>query len=218
MVLKRLNLKDEENRNKLKAQEVRGRTTMKNIWYAFKRILYLPMDCFFILQNRMRIKMLWFTKNVVVGRGVRIVPLSHFRVGRNTAIDQGTVLDCGGLIWNDYKGGIVIGESSYIGYNSVLLGGGDIRIGNKVLISPGCVLTTQGHFFKGISGFMKDQPTQLAKIVIGDDVWIGANSTILPGVTIGKGSVIGAGSVVNKDVPEYSVAWGIPAKVIRKRD
>jgi maltose O-acetyltransferase len=64
---------------------------------------------------------------------------------------------------------------------------------------------------------MKDQPTFLAKIVIEDDVWVGANSTILPGVKVGRGSVIGAGSVVNRDIPEYSFAAGVPAKVIRRR-
>jgi acetyltransferase-like isoleucine patch superfamily enzyme len=64
---------------------------------------------------------------------------------------------------------------------------------------------------------MKDQPTYVAKVIIEDDVWIGANATILPGVRVGKGSVIGAGSVVTNDIPEYSIAVGIPARVISKR-
>jgi Acetyltransferase (isoleucine patch superfamily) len=79
------------------------------------------------------------------------------------------------------------------------------------------IITTQGHFFQKTDRFMKDQPTLVAKIVIEDDVWIGANATILPGVKVGRGSVIGAGSVVNKDIPEYSLAVGVPAKVIRNR-
>jgi acetyltransferase-like isoleucine patch superfamily enzyme len=178
------------------------------------RFLFTPV---LSLQKRIRIFFVKIQKNLVLGKNVSISSLSRFKVGKNTHIDAGTILECGGRSWCNYGGGIKIGSHTYIGYYSVLLGGGEIEIGSKVLISPGTVITTQGHFFEKIDKYIKDQGTCLAKIVIEDDVWIGANSTVLPGVTVGKGSVIGAGSVVNRDVPQYSVAVGVPAKVIKKR-
>jgi len=172
---------------------------------------------FFNWQHRIRVYYKKVSNQLVIGKRVRIITLSRFKVGRKVGIADGVIFDCGGNIWGEARGGITIGNNSYIGYNSVLLGGGEIEIGKKVLISPGTVITTQGHLIKDMGRYMKDQPTLLAKIVIEDDVWIGANATILPGVRVGKGSVIGAGSVVTKDIPEYSIAVGIPAKVIRNR-
>ena len=64
---------------------------------------------------------------------------------------------------------------------------------------------------------MCEQPVQYGEINIGNDVWIGSNVKVLDGVTIGDGSVVGAGSVVNVDIPPYSVAAGVPAKVIKRR-
>lgn len=106
------------------------------------------------------------------------------------------------------------GEQVDVGENVVLRASGGLSIGSRVLIAAGAVLTTVGH------------PLQLprwgrnvsAPIVIGDDVWIGANAVILPGVTIGDGSVIAAGAVVTADVPPLSVAAGVPARVIRRID
>jgi maltose O-acetyltransferase len=175
------------------------------------------MGIFFNWQHRIRVYSRKVGNNLVIGKRVRIVTLSRFKVGKNVGIADGVILDCGGNIWGELRGGITIGNNSYIGYNSVLLGGGEIEIGKKVLISPGTVVTTQGHLFKDTGRYMKDQPTYVAKVIIEDDVWIGANATILPGVRVGKGSVIGAGSVVTNDIPEYSIAVGIPARVISKR-
>lgn len=187
------------------------------MWDIIKHVLTDLVEVLFYLQNRVRLYFIKIKNNLVIEKGVRIVPLSHFWVGKNVHIARGTILDCGGQFFCDYKGGIKIGNNTYIGHYCVLLGGGFIEIGKKVLISPGVIITTQGHFFQKTDRFMKDQPTLVAKIVIEDDVWIGANATILPGVKVGKGSVIGAGSIVNRDIPEYSVAAGVPAKVIRNR-
>lgn len=156
-------------------------------------------------------------KNLYIGPHVRIIPLSYFNVGSNVTIAQGSILDCGGQIWCDFKGRIEIGTGTYIGYNCVLLGGGEILIGQKVLIGPNTVITSQGHYFNDSNKFIRDQKTLLKKVIIEDDVWIGANCSILPGVTIGKGSIVGAGAVVTKDIPPYCIAVGVPAKVIASR-
>jgi acetyltransferase-like isoleucine patch superfamily enzyme len=115
-------------------------------------------------------------------------------------------------IFGDPK--ITIGENFYMNANSHIQA--EMTIGNDVLIGPQTVIWGRDR------GKAKGEPMRLQEhtkkpIHIGDDVWIGAHSTILKGVTIGKGAVIGAGSVVTKDVPEYAVAVGNPARVIRYR-
>ena len=94
---------------------------------------------------------------------------------------------------------------------------GEIFIGNNVLIGPYCILRAADHEFRNPNKLIKEQGHRSGRIVIEDDVWLGARVTVLKDVTIGKGSVIGAGSVVTKDIPPYSIAVGVPAKVIGKR-
>jgi len=91
-----------------------------------------------------------------------------------------------------------------------------LKIGSKVSLGPGVALIGANH---GIDPGAphQDQPQKSGRIEIGDDVWIGAHSIVLPGVKIGAGSVIAAGSVVLEDVPEKVVAGGVPARVLRPR-
>ena len=94
---------------------------------------------------------------------------------------------------------------------------GKITIGNNVLIAPEVFITDHNHGMdptdeRGYS----PQALDIADVIIEDGVWLGHRSTILPGVTIGKHSIVGANSVVTSDIPEYSIAVGIPAKVIKK--
>jgi acetyltransferase-like isoleucine patch superfamily enzyme len=114
--------------------------------------------------------------------------------------------------WN-----IEIGRNTSINQNCIIDGTGGIYIGNDVRIAPYVILNSVDHEFTD-----KDTPIRLqayvgGKITIEDDVWIGANVIVNKGVTIGKGSVIGAGSVVTKDIPPFSIAVGVPCKVIRNR-
>lgn len=94
---------------------------------------------------------------------------------------------------------------------------GGITIGNMVRISPHVSIVSFDHEFKDPNTPIKDQYKRLGRIVIEDDVWIGTHATITQGVRIGKGSVIGAGAVVTEDIPPYSVAVGVPARVIKSR-
>lgn len=114
----------------------------------------------------------------------------------------------------DYGENIFIGDKSFINFNVSMIDLGKIKIGNRVLIGPGTGLFTAIH-----PTDPEIRATGIEKgvdITIEDDVWIGGNATILPGVTIGKGSIIGAGSVVTKDIPKMTIAVGNPAKVIRE--
>lgn len=112
--------------------------------------------------------------------------------------------------------GIIIGDNSGIGVKCVVRGplemGKDIMMGPEVQIMTGRHNTERTDISMNQQGFL---PVQ--KVIIGDDVWIGTRAIIMPGVTIGKGAIIGASAVVTKDVPEYAVVAGVPAKVIKYR-
>lgn len=90
--------------------------------------------------------------------------------------------------------------------------GGGVVIGNDTMIASHCVITSQTH---SIVGLLYRDTLECKPVLIGENVWIGAGSIILPGVKIGNNSVIGAGSVVNKDVPENTVVVGVPAAILR---
>ncbi len=93
----------------------------------------------------------------------------------------------------------------------------EIIIGNYCQFGPNVVIIASDHAVNNVRRPMRLQDSTTGRILIGDDCWIGANVTITKGVTIGTGSVIGANSVVTRDIPEYSVAAGVPARVIRDR-
>jgi acetyltransferase-like isoleucine patch superfamily enzyme len=116
-----------------------------------------------------------------------------------------------------FKGNIVIGNNTSVNDFTIIRGGGNVTIGNNVRIGPHCTIAGILHRFDRIDIPICDQGTILHEIVIEDDVWLGANCSIVGEVTIGRGSVIGAGSVVTKSIPEYSIAVGNPARVIKSR-
>ena len=115
-------------------------------------------------------------------------------------------------------GTISIGSDVYIGPGASL-SGQDIRIGNKVLLGPRVVMLGGDHQIDVLGKTIFDcrEPGVTRPIIVCDDVWIGAGSTILKGVTVGRGSVVGAASVVTRDVAPYSIVAGNPARLIRMR-
>jgi galactoside O-acetyltransferase len=115
------------------------------------------------------------------------------------------------------NGKIVIGNNNSFNSNVFIGGSGsEIHIGNNVLIGPNCVLRSSDHKFSK-NEIIKNQGHIPGKIIIEDDVWLGANVVVLKDVIIKKGSVIGAGSVVTKSTEMYSINAGVPAKKITER-
>ena len=108
-----------------------------------------------------------------------------------------------------------------IGYNTEINPGtaiyGKVKIGNYVMIAPNCMIAGGNHNFKDTKCFIMFQGSTEKGIIIGDDVWIGANSTILDGVIVGNGAIVGANSVVTKSVPPYAIVYGNPAEVVNWR-
>lgn len=117
------------------------------------------------------------------------------------------------------SGNLVMGEHCYINAHSTLYTGNGIDIGNYVLIAPGCVLVPTNHNYHSRTVPIRHQGFLPSKggIVIEDDVWIGANCTILDGSLIRQGAIIAAGSVVIGEIGAFQIWGGIPAKFIRER-
>lgn len=115
--------------------------------------------------------------------------------------------------WCDYGYNIHIGRNFYANHNLVILDEARVTFGDNVFVAPNCGFYTAGH---PIDAKERNQGLEYARpITVGDNVWIGANVCVLPGVSIGDNCVIGAGSVVVKDIPPYSLAVGNPCKVVR---
>ena len=130
-----------------------------------------------------------------------------FEIGEDCYIETPFYANWGGK-------NVHIGNHFYSNYNLMLVDDGEIIIGDNVMIAPNVILCSATH---PISPNLREKGTQYnLPVKIGNRVWIGANSVVLPGVTIGDNSVIGAGSVVNRDIPSNVVAFGNPCKVHRE--
>ena len=113
----------------------------------------------------------------------------------------------------DYGFNISVGKNFFANFNMVVLDEARVVFGDNVFIGPNCGFYTAGH---PIDSIERNKGLEFARpIIVGNNVWIGANVTVVPGVTIGDNCVIGAGSVVTKDIPDNTVAVGNPCKVIK---
>ncbi|MDE6277440.1 MAG: sugar O-acetyltransferase [Muribaculaceae bacterium] len=116
----------------------------------------------------------------------------------------------------DYGYNIHIGENFYSNFNLVILDGAPVSFGDNVFIAPNCGFYTAGH---PLDAERRNAGLEYARpIRVGNNVWIGAGVSVLPGVSIGDNCVIGAGSVVNKDIPANTLAAGNPCRPIRRID
>ena len=114
----------------------------------------------------------------------------------------------------DYGYNIEIGENFYANHNLIILDCNKVKFGNNVFIAPNCSFYTAGH---PLDAERRNKGLEYAKpIKVGNNVWIGGNVCVLPGVTIGDNVVIGAGSIVTKDIPSNVVAVGNPCKIIKE--
>ena len=113
----------------------------------------------------------------------------------------------------DHGTGIILGENVFMNYDCIMLDGGYIRIGKHTLIGPHCQFYTPQHPMDYVE--RREEKETAYPITIGEDCWLGGNVVVCPGVTIGNRCIIAAGSVVTKDIPDDSLAAGVPAVVKR---
>lgn len=157
-------------------------------------------------------------KNMIIEDHVYINALSEngIVIGNNVSIARDSILICTGVIAQ--KGaGITIGAGTGINARAYFSGQGGIKIGADVIFGPEVKIFSENHNYSSPEQTIKAQGVSRIGVIIGDNCWIGAGATILDGVTIGSGCVIAAGSVVNRSIPENSIAAGVPAKIIKNR-
>ena len=150
-------------------------------------------------------------KNSVIYRSVRkdIVPFNGFSLGKSSVIEDYTII-------NNAVGEIIIGNHTRIGMGNTIIG--PVMIGNNVILAQNVVISALNHNFKDVLTTINQQGVKTDQIIIENNVWIGANSTILAGVHIGEHVVVGAGSVVTKDIPPFNVVVGNPARIVKEYD
>lgn len=134
-------------------------------------------------------------------------PYRRFFLGNHSIIESYSCI-------NNAVGDVVIGDYTRIGIHNTIIG--PVCIGSHVNLAQGITVTALNHNFEDKEKRINEQGITTKPIIIGDDVWIGANAVILPGVTIGKHCVVAAGAVVTKDVPDNTIVGGVPAKEIKK--
>lgn len=186
--------------------------------------------------SRWKIWKLSFDTMSNISRRAHIYHFDRLKIGKHVAVEDYVLMNF--PLTSKHHCTLMIGEKSYIGWFTqlspqngfikigsnctihsfcVLLGEGGITIGNDVRIASSTVVVSANHVFEERSVPIWRQGMRAKGICVGNDVWIGANCTILDGIMIGDGAVIAAGSVVNKDVEPFSVVGGIPAKLIKYR-
>jgi acetyltransferase-like isoleucine patch superfamily enzyme len=187
------------------------------------------------------LRLSWYRLRLgALGRGCRIesgVSLQYpgrIRIGDGTGIgrnvtlrantDQSPGIELGkgvsindAVVINANRGRVTLGDRSWLGPFCLIYGNGGVAIGRNVLVAGHSSINTVSHSAERCDIPVNDQPVVIDPVVIEDDVWIGLNAVVLQGVTIGHGSIVGAGAVVTKSIPPWSIAVGVPAQVIGRR-
>jgi serine acetyltransferase len=173
-------------------------------------------------------------KSVTIQTGVEFINAHRIDLCNRVSLDRGVRVRCstskGRVVLRDKatlgqgvelycyeRAFFEIGEGTSLGSYSRISGLGSVRIGRNCLIAPQVGIFSSNHNFAALDRPIKSQGCSFKGIEIGDDCWLGSGVKVLDGVTIGQGCVVGAGAVVTKNLPPYSIAVGVPAKVIGDR-
>lgn len=204
------------------------------IFFSVRRILGLlrcvlrgvkisirPRDLVFLgprvrLRNRQMIR---FGSGVTLGEGVIIDGLSEngIELGDNVSIGPFSIIEATGVI-SDLGKGFIMGANSGMGAFSFVGAAGGVYIGNNVIMGQRISFHSEDHIFSNRQTLIRKQGVTRQGIIVEDDCWVGANVVFLDGAHVKNGCVIAAGAVVKGHIPEYSVAAGVPAKVVKTRE
>ena len=173
-----------------------------------------------VIMNQVQTRPRWFIrllaplyqhrgKHSVIHRSARMdtPPYRKFSLGNYSVVESFACI-------NNTVGDVLIGDYTRIGLHNTIIG--PVKIGHHVNLAQGITVTALNHNFDDTNKRIDEQGVSTNAVTIEDDVWIGANAVILPGVTIETHCVVAAGAVVTKDVPPHSLVAGVPAKVIKQ--
>lgn len=173
-----------------------------------------------VIMNQVKTRPRWYVrllaplyqhrgKHAVIYRSARMdtPPYRKFWLGDYSVIESFCCI-------NNAVGDVIIGDHTRVGLHNTIIG--PVTIGSHVNLAQGITVTALNHNFEESSKRIDEQGVTTKPVIIGNDIWIGANAVILPGVSIGDHSVVAAGAVVTKDVPPHSLVAGVPAKIIKK--
>lgn len=173
----------------------------------------------------------------LIEHNVRLLCLGNIRLGKGVYLDSQVYLHAlpGGITigagtnlmhgttfhvfnYRDLpQAGITVGKNCFFGEYTCIRGQGGVKIGDGVYTGTQVNIAAVNHVFADPNRFIREQGITADGITIEDDVWLGSHVTVVDGVTIGQGSIVGAGAVVTKSIPPYSIAVGVPAKVVGDR-
>ena len=147
-------------------------------------------------------------RRVTIGSGVRLdlVPFRKFSIGDRSVIESNAII-------NNGMGDVIIGRNTFIGIANTVIG--PVVIGDNVMFAQHVTVVGMNHGYQDLNTPIRDQPCTTALTRIGDDSWIGAGAVVNAGISVGRHSVVGAGSVVTKDVPDFTIVGGNPARVLK---
>ena len=140
---------------------------------------------------------------------MNVSPINPFTLGDGSVVEYFSVIDNG-------VGAVHIGSHCRVGLRNTLIG--PVRIGDHTILAQNVVLSGLNHNYTDVERPVSQQGISAAPIVIGSGSWIGANSIVTAGVRIGNHCIVAGGSIVTKDVPDYSIVAGNPARVIKQYD
>jgi carbonic anhydrase/acetyltransferase-like protein (isoleucine patch superfamily) len=175
---------------------------------------------FSYLSNKIKFTLLryklFLTKGVIIDKTVKLYFTDeNFIISKKVAIGPYNVIYAINSSHSKICGKLIVGEGTSIGeFNNIRAAGGEIKIGSDCLISQYVTIVSSNHNIAlnqkiNLQGWDEKK----TGVTIGNDVWIGANSTILPGVVVGNGCIIAAGTVVTKNIPDNAIVMGIPGKI-----
>jgi acetyltransferase-like isoleucine patch superfamily enzyme len=136
-----------------------------------------------------------------------LMPFHAFHLGAHSMVEDFACV-------NNGMGDVLIGDHSLIGMGCIIIG--PVTIGNNVILAQHIGVSGLNHGYQDVSTPIKDQPCDTGLIRIGDDSWIGTNAVIVAGVSIGKHCIVAGGSVVTKDVPDFTMVGGNPARILKQ--
>ena len=195
----------------MNSEEIRGR---------FKKSPKLKRFVDWLIMNQVQTRPRWYVRMLAplyqhrgkcskIHRSVRMdtPPYRKFSLGDYSVVESFSCI-------NNAVGDVVVGDHTRVGLHNTIIG--PVTIGSHVNLAQGITVTALNHNFAEKDLRIDEQGVSTNPVTIGNDIWIGANAVILPGVTIGDHSVVAAGAVVTKDVPPHTLVAGVPAKIIKE--